>query len=171
MQQPQEGEGTSLWQCSSCSKQCEEPVETYLVNLTLTDTSGSLRASLIAERAEILMGAIKAAQLRQMQLQQTLDPQGRSFNDVFTDASLTEWFLKLRAASETYMDESRIKFRVIAAEPLQQRLKEATAESLQLVERLLQTLLLLHQQHVQPQHHLQKQHQQQQQQQDVQRLL
>lgn len=52
-----------------------------------------------------------------------------------------EWLLKLRAASETYLDESRIKFRVIAAEPLQQRLKEATSENISITERILNSKL------------------------------
>lgn len=89
MQQMQEGDPSSMWQCSSCSKQCNEPVQTYLLNITLADCSGSIRVSVIGEKAEVLMGPIKAAQLRDMQIQQSLDNRGRSFNDVFADASLT----------------------------------------------------------------------------------
>ncbi|XP_026190292.1 replication factor A protein 1 [Cyclospora cayetanensis] len=142
MQQPQDGDPSTLWLCSSCNKQSPEPVQTYLLNLTLADATGSLRASLIGERAEGLMAPLKAGQLVAMQLQQTLDSAGRSFHDVFTDVNLTECLLKLRAASETYLDESRIKFRVISLEPLQPRLRELTTGNISIVEHMLHALKL-----------------------------
>ncbi|KAL8425514.1 hypothetical protein Efla_006990 [Eimeria flavescens] len=142
MQQPQEGDPSSLWLCSSCSKQCAEPVQTYLLNMTLADATGCIRASLIGERAEAVLQPVKAAQLVNMQLQQTLDERGRSFHDVFSDVNLTEWVLKLRAASETYLDESRIKFRVLAAEPLHQKLSDLTQTNLNLIGQTLERLQL-----------------------------
>ena len=89
MQQPQEGDPSSLWLCSSCSKQSPQPVQTYLLSITLADETGSLRVSLIGEKAEGLLSPIKAAQLMEMQMHQTLDAKGRSFHDVFADANLT----------------------------------------------------------------------------------
>ena len=87
--QQQEGDASSVWRCSSCSKEFEAPVETYLLQLTLVDETGSLKVSLIGEKAEVILKELHAAELRCMQQQQTLDRQGRSFNDVFADASLT----------------------------------------------------------------------------------
>ncbi|KAL8443584.1 hypothetical protein Emed_006734 [Eimeria media] len=142
MQQPQEGDPSSLWFCSGCSKQSPEPVHTYLLNLTLADATGSLRASLIGERAEVVLQPVKAGQLVCMQIQQTLDERGRSFHDVFSDVNLTEWVLKLRAASETYLDESRIKFRVLAAEPLQQKVADLAQSNLNLTSQMLERLQL-----------------------------
>ena len=50
---------------------------------------------------------------------------------------LKEWLFKLRAASETYLDESRIRFRVIAAEPLQQKMPDLVQSNVSFVEKML----------------------------------
>ena len=50
---------------------------------------------------------------------------------------MQEWLFKLRAASETYLDETRIKFRVIAAEPLNPKLNDIINNNIAAAEQLL----------------------------------
>eukprot|EP00070_Physeter_catodon_P026352 XP_028333246.1 replication factor A protein 1-like [Physeter catodon] len=122
-----------IWSCANCGRQFDQPNHTYMLNIMLMDATGSLRCTCMGEKAEEVMGYVKAETLLLLQDHQSLDEQGRSFNDIFADVNLEEWIFRVCSKNDTYMDETRLKHRVVAATPLFRRLGDQTRHRLNFI--------------------------------------
>jgi replication factor A1 len=104
--------------CPGCSTQVEHPVRKYLLNLVISDTTGSLPCTAMGDRGTSVMGSVTPDSLVQLQMNEN-DPQThKRCEDFFYERLRKEYLFTIQAKSETYRDETRVRYRVFGVQPI-----------------------------------------------------
>ncbi|KAK1443949.1 replication factor-A protein 1 [Babesia gibsoni] len=105
---------TGYWCCTRCQSK-NHPRHTYILTMKITDATGHLWASAMSGVAEEIMNKVPAGELISLLEGGELNADGKNFMNVFEEARLSEYIFKIKVTSEKYMDEVRLKYRVMKA--------------------------------------------------------
>lgn len=109
---------SEVYVCPSCTKQVETPVRKYLLNLEIADVTGSLRCTAMGDRGHLIMGPVTADTLAQLQAAGYDPSVHQRYEDFFLQRLRREYVFKIQAKSETYRDETRVRYRVFGLDPI-----------------------------------------------------
>lgn len=99
--------------CPYCKRDFERPTPRYMLNLILSDPSGSLSVTAFNQTAEQILG-VKAEVLFELHSKKKTE----EYNRVFDAAVLASFQFKLRAKLETNADQNRTKVDVVQLMPI-----------------------------------------------------
>eukprot|EP01105_Mastigella_eilhardi_P000284 TRINITY_DN1038_c0_g3_i1.p1 TRINITY_DN1038_c0_g3~~TRINITY_DN1038_c0_g3_i1.p1 ORF type:complete len:685 (+),score=222.62 TRINITY_DN1038_c0_g3_i1:234-2057(+) len=104
--------GDGMFHCAACGRDFDHYNARYIMNITASDHTGSMYLSCFNESGR---------QLLNMDCRKLLEIKGQSesqFDAVFTERSFRKYTFKVRGQAEEYNQETRIKFSVLNATPL-----------------------------------------------------
>ncbi|KAH6631108.1 hypothetical protein B0J18DRAFT_394759 [Chaetomium sp. MPI-SDFR-AT-0129] len=104
--------GGGEWRCDKCNKTTLEPQHRYLLSMDIGDHTGHTWASSFDDTGRVILGK-SADDL--VKYQTTDDP---AFAATFMAGTLRKFSFRLRAKMETFGEESRIRFQIMSATPI-----------------------------------------------------
>ncbi|EAN32381.2 replication factor-a protein 1 (rpa1) family protein [Theileria parva strain Muguga] len=124
-----------IWYCPKCNSSTN-PVHLYILNIKIVDETSHIWATAMSDVGESIMG-IKAYKLIKLMENGPSDENEKNFVNYFEDARLTEYIFKIKATVENFMDEPRIKYRVLRATPLEKELDLAIKDRIENIKKLI----------------------------------
>ncbi|KAK0638749.1 hypothetical protein B0T16DRAFT_394607 [Cercophora newfieldiana] len=101
------------WRCEKCNQTHERPEYRYVMSLSVNDHTGQMWLSCFDDTARVIMNGKSADQL--MELKENEDPQ---LTAEFEAANCQKITFRVRAKTDTFGDQSRIRYSVMSAAPL-----------------------------------------------------
>lgn len=114
--------------CSGCAKQVDAPVRKYLLSIEIADITGSLRCTALGDKGHLIMGSVTADTLARLQTEAYNPSVQQRYEDFFTQRLQKEYIFKIQAKSETYRDETRVRYRIFSVEPVNAVLESDTSQ-------------------------------------------
>ncbi|KAI8998395.1 replication protein A 70 kDa DNA-binding subunit [Gaertneriomyces semiglobifer] len=100
------------WRCEKCDKTWPSPSYRYILSFNVADHTGQTWVQTFNESAEQLLGK-KADEMVQLR-----DMDSKAADEVFNAATFKTYSFKLRAKSETYQDEVKVRSSVMSFAPI-----------------------------------------------------
>ncbi|EUD65051.1 replication factor A1 [Plasmodium inui San Antonio 1] len=108
--------------CAKCNKN-NTPIYNYYINLKITDSTDSLRASAFAGCARTIMNGLSADEFMALRQEYVTDENIENF-DLIEKAKLKEFFFRIKAYMTSHMDELKKNYTIIEIIPLSKLLVE-----------------------------------------------
>lgn len=102
------------WVCPRCHSKLQ-PRHTYILSMKIADESAHLWAIAVAGVGEDIMNRMPAGEVLSMFETGDTTAEGKNFMNVFEEARLSEFIFKVKVTTQKYMDEVRLKYRIIKA--------------------------------------------------------
>ncbi|KAI9848447.1 MAG: Replication factor A protein 1 [Sclerophora amabilis] len=100
------------WRCEKCNKTYDGPEHRYMMSINVCDHTGQLRLSGFDDAGRILMGtdANKFLEMRENDDQAAVK--------TLQDANCRTWVFRVRAKTENFRDEQRVRYSISSVQPL-----------------------------------------------------
>jgi len=105
-----QGDGT--YRCEKCGESKPAFAWRIMLQLNMGDSSDNIWASCFQETAEKILNTTS------QELGQALEQDEERYNSIFTEVTFKTFNFRMRAKSETYNDETRVKHTIISAEEI-----------------------------------------------------
>jgi len=105
-----QGDGT--YRCEKCGESKPTFAWRIMLQLNMGDSSDNIWASCFQETAEKILNTTS------QELGQALEQDEERYNSIFTEVTFKTFNFRMRAKSETYNDETRVKHTIISAEEI-----------------------------------------------------
>ncbi|KAI9740941.1 MAG: Replication factor A protein 1 [Claussenomyces sp. TS43310] len=106
------GMGDGTWRCEKCNQSHDRPEYRYIMQLNVNDHTGQIWLNCFDDVGRLVMG-MSADQL--MELRENDEP---AMSLAFEDANCKTMIFKCRAKMESFQDQQRVRYQVVAASPL-----------------------------------------------------
>ncbi|UKJ90125.2 replication factor-A protein 1 [Theileria orientalis] len=123
------------WYCPRCENR-GNPIHMYMLTLKLVDETSHMWVTAMGDVGESIMGT-KAYNLVKLMEGGTTDETGKNFANYFEQVRLTEHVFKIKATVENFMDEPRIKYRVLKATPLEKEVEFAITDRVERIKKIM----------------------------------
>eukprot|EP01054_Gregarina_sp_Poly1_P005246 Gregarina_sp_Poly_1__5245@NODE_277_length_10206_cov_85_389782_g241_i0_p3_GENE_NODE_277_length_10206_cov_85_389782_g241_i0NODE_277_length_10206_cov_85_389782_g241_i0_p3_ORF_typecomplete_len708_score93_02Rep_facA_C/PF08646_10/1_7e03Rep_facA_C/PF08646_10/4_7e03Rep_facA_C/PF08646_10/8_4e25REPA_OB_2/PF16900_5/2_7REPA_OB_2/PF16900_5/3_6e15DUF223/PF02721_14/8e11DUF223/PF02721_14/4_3e03DUF223/PF02721_14/7e03tRNA_anticodon/PF01336_25/1_2e04tRNA_anticodon/PF01336_25/0_00013tRNA_anticodon/PF01336_25/3_7e02 len=111
------GETFNSFYCSSCSKKISGVLHKYIFQFEIQDHTNSLRLQVLGDAGNGLLG-VAADEIEKAKLTGQ-GPNGEDWIDYFNRIRRKAFVFRILCRSETYHDETKLRYKMIACEPLQ----------------------------------------------------
>ncbi|ETO08297.1 hypothetical protein RFI_29091 [Reticulomyxa filosa] len=115
-------DGRGTWYCAQNQKTYDRYEPRYLLRFCLTDWSGQTWTNAFNDQAEIVLNNVKAQEAEAMLNR----GDGDAYEAVFRNACFKNKVFKIRARTDTYQDERRVKYDVVSVTPLDILLRKSS---------------------------------------------
>lgn len=99
------------WRCEKCDMSYEKPQYRYIMSLSIADHTGTIWIQMFNDQTQELLG-ISADDL------QNLDKDSAQFKEIFNKSLYNTFTFSIRAKSEIYQDEKKVRFTAVSCSPV-----------------------------------------------------